>query len=158
MAGVSDAPRRFNSSARRRQNPMVILVLRDVVVRRSYAAMLSESGFVALEVPDPSEAADVVSRFLPEIVVTDLGAPALDLARLLRGNPLSESIGLLGLDEALTPEREQVAWTAGFDVTLQLPCQPETLLTELLALLATLVANSENKIVSVPPADPVRRA
>jgi DNA-binding response OmpR family regulator len=157
MAGASDAPRRFNSSARRRQNPMVILVLGDAAVRRSYAATLSESGFVALEVPDPSEATEVVGRFLPEIVVTDLGAPALSLARVLRANPLSESIGLLGLDEALTPEREQLAWTAGFDVALQAPCQPETLLTELLALLATLVANSENLVVQVPAADPLGR-
>jgi DNA-binding response OmpR family regulator len=157
MAGVSDAPRRYNSSARRRQNPMVILVLGDAAVRRAYATTLSESGFVALEVPDPKEATDVVGRFLPEIVVTNLGAPALNLARQLRASPLSESIGLLGLDDALTPEREQIAWTAGFDITLQAPCEPETLLTELLALLATLVANSENLVVSVPAADPVRR-
>jgi DNA-binding response OmpR family regulator len=136
---------------------MVILVLGDAVVRRAYATLLSESGFVALEVPDPKEATDVVSRFLPEIVVTDLSAPALNLARQLRASALSESIGLLGLDAALTPEREQVAWTAGFDATLESPCEPETLLTELLALLATLVANSENMIASVPAADPVRR-
>src|SRR5947209_9888227 len=122
MSSSPNWPRRFNSSAHRRQNPMMILALGDAAERRRHAAFLSESGFVVLEVSDTSEASDFVGRFLPEIVVSDMGSLGLNFARRLRASPLSENVGLVGLAPALTQEREQIARAAGFDAVLEAPC------------------------------------
>jgi CheY-like chemotaxis protein len=123
---------------------MAVIALSDPAERRRFASFLSENGFVVLDASDAQDACSLVSRFLPEIAVCDLGWPDLNLARRLRSDPLSEAMGIVALGPALAPADEQAARAAGVDVVLETPCLPETLLTELLVLLAALIANSDN--------------
>jgi DNA-binding response OmpR family regulator len=143
MAAYSDRPKRFHSSARRRQNPMVLLALANAGERARYAAFLCEQGFVTLEASDAADAASLTARFLPEIVVTDIDRQGVDLARRVRGDTPSGHSGIVGLGPPLPDDRQQAALEAGFDVVLETPCLAETLLTDLLVLLADLVPNSE---------------
>jgi hypothetical protein len=143
MAAYSDRPKRFQSSARRRQNPMVLLALANALERARYAAFLCEQGFVTLEASDPTDAANLAARFLPEIVVGDIDPQGFVLAGKLRSDAPSGHSGIVGLGPALPDDQQQAALDVGFDVVLETPCLSETLLTELLILLADLVPNSE---------------
>jgi DNA-binding response OmpR family regulator len=122
---------------------MVLLALANASERARYAAYLCEQGFVTLEASDADDAVNLAARFLPEIVVGDLDAQGLRLARGVRGESPSGHSGIVGLGPPLANDRQQAALDAGFDVVLETPCLAETLLTELLVLLADLVANSD---------------
>jgi DNA-binding response OmpR family regulator len=122
---------------------MVLLALANPSERARYAAFLCEHGFVTLEASDAADAVNLAARFLPEIVVGDLDAQGLRLARSVRSESPSGNSGIVGLGPPLAAEQQQAALDAGFDVVLETPCLTETLLTELLVLLADLVSNSE---------------
>jgi DNA-binding response OmpR family regulator len=126
---------------------MTVLAMSSAAERHAHAAVLSESGFVVVEASDPSDASNLVGRLLPEIVVVDVGW-GLELPRLLRTGPLSEHVGIVGLGRGLDPEKERDALAAGFDIVLEAPCQPETLLTELLVMLAAINADSDSRLAA----------
>jgi DNA-binding response OmpR family regulator len=127
---------------------MVLLALANAVERARYAAFLCEQGFVTLEASDATDAANLASRFLPEIVVADIDPQGLVLASKLRGDTPWGQSGIVGLGAALPDDRQQAALDVGFDVVLETPCLSETLLTELLVLLADLGPNSETMKVA----------
>jgi DNA-binding response OmpR family regulator len=121
---------------------MVVLAIRDEVVRPSHVSFLKRHGFTVLVTGDTSEAIDLTMRFLPEITVLDLGGGGLEPVRRLRTHSLTSSIGIVALGAAWDDAATARAQAAGCDVVLETPCAPETLLTELLVLLADLVPDT----------------
>jgi DNA-binding response OmpR family regulator len=139
MADVSSGPRRLNSGARRKYNPMVVLAIGDAATRKDHANCLTESGFTVLDAACGEDARDLADRLLPEIVVVDFGLMgALGVARHVREHAMTKNVGVVGLCRGPAADWEQIGRRAGCDAVLAGPCEPMTLLTELLGLLAAL--------------------
>jgi CheY-like chemotaxis protein len=129
---------------------MVVLAMADDPSRREYAPFLAEHGFTVLTAGEASEAAELATRFLPEIVVLDLARNGLGPVQTLRGHQLTTDLGIVALTPDVTEHAVRFAHDAGCDVVLESPCPAETLLTELLVTLAQLMPDSESGSAPVP--------
>jgi CheY-like chemotaxis protein len=142
MAAQSTTPPRRNSGISRRYNPMVVLAIADAASRQRQTRFLTDHGFTVAAVESGPEAVEITTRFLPEIVVLELGDRGADAARSLRSHALTSGVGIVALAPSVGDGHLQIAWDAECDAVLEAPCAPETLLTELLAMLALLAPDS----------------
>ena len=127
---------------------MVVLAIADAASRQRFARFLTDNGFTVQVAESGAEAVDITTRFLPEIVVLELAHRGADTARSLRSHALTRGVGIVALAPNAADSHQQAAWDAECDVFLEAPCAPETLLTELLVMLAILVPDAG--IVSGP--------
>jgi DNA-binding response OmpR family regulator len=121
---------------------MVVLAIADSESRQRYARFLTDHGFTVAVAESGAEAVDITTRFLPEIVVLELARGGADTARSLRSHALTGGVGIVALAPSTADSHQQTAWDAECDVFLEAPCAPETLLTELLVMLAILVPDA----------------
>ena len=62
----------------------LLIIDDDVLVRRSIAVYLRDSGFDVFEAVDAAELQVAVNEFQPELVITDLRMPGADGLQVLR--------------------------------------------------------------------------
>jgi DNA-binding response OmpR family regulator len=121
---------------------MVVLAMADAASRQRYARFLTDHGFTVASAESGAEAALITARVLPEIVVLELANDGANTARNLRSHAVTGGVGIVALAPSADDSHQQTAWDAECDVVLEAPCAPETLLTELLVMLAVLVPDA----------------
>ena len=96
-------------------------------------------GYQVLTAGDGQSAVDLAVQHQPDIIVMDLDLPILsgyDAARRIRGQAGTSAIPLIAATGYSQGSHLDEARLAGFDTVLIKPCDPETLITEILRLLA----------------------
>ena len=94
--------------------------------RRMLGMMLTISGHEVLESGNGIEAIRVASSELPDVAVVDIALPGIDgyeVARRLRADPGTRSMGLIALSGYGQEEDRRCAFEAGFDVHLVKPVE-----------------------------------
>ena len=75
----------------------------DPATRRLFGAKLASAGFEVLYAKDGDEALEMATRFVPDLVVTDIDMPNTDGIKAsfrLRGDPRTKSIPIIFLTNA----------------------------------------------------------
>lgn len=125
-----------NSASGRRAKGVVLFVDDHADTRELYVHVLEFAGYTTHAAGDGFEAWEKASRFLPDVIVTDVGLPRMDgieLCGRLRANDATAHIpiiALTGFAEATVAER---ARALGIVKVLVKPCSPELLLAEISA-------------------------
>ncbi|MCH8620034.1 response regulator [Undibacterium sp. TS12] len=108
-----------------------ILVVDDDEVLASYfEAILSSAGMHVKSINDPAEILDVMKKFKPELVLTDLNMPVcsgLEMAQIIRQNNRYLDIPIVFLSGET--QQEIVAIETGADDFLSKPVDPEKLIS-----------------------------
>ena len=94
--------------------------------RRMLGLVLTLSGHEVLESGNGIEAIHVASSEHPDVAIVDIGLPGIDgleVARRLRANPGTCSIGLIALSGYGQEEDRRCALEAGFDLHLVKPVE-----------------------------------
>lgn len=111
---------------------VVLLIEDNGLVRRGIAAFLSRHRYLAVEARDAHEAAARIAEVVPDLILTDIGLPAVSgvqLLPLLRlWVPGAPVVALTGLPH--------MAEDAGFDAVLVKPLDPDKLLATLSRFIA----------------------
>jgi CheY-like chemotaxis protein len=109
--GIGPAPA---STARR-----VVAVVPDLFFATRIAGTAERLG-VALELPAPGAAREVIRRALPDLVILDLHAPGdpIGLTRALRADPTTRSLRVIGFYAHVDHELREEAIAAGLDQVL----------------------------------------
>jgi DNA-binding response OmpR family regulator len=120
----------------------VLLVEDDPDTRAMYALALSLEHFEVHEAADGPTALSAATKFLPDVIITDLSGPNLDgfeLLEWLQANPTTariRAIVLTGRSDETTPVR---AAALGAQYLLK-PCLPSTLTFHVFCVLANVAA------------------
>ena len=105
--------------------PLQVLVVEDDVdAAESLAALLDMDGHATQIAHDGLEALDAARRFLPDVVLIDLGLPGLDgcnVATQIRREPTFDRTLLVALTGWGREADKQAALAAGFDLHLLKP-------------------------------------
>jgi CheY-like chemotaxis protein len=75
----------------------------DPATRRLFGAKLASAGFEVLYAKDGDEALEMATRFVPDLIVTDIDMPNTDGIKAsfrLRGDPRTKSIPIIFLTNA----------------------------------------------------------
>jgi two-component system cell cycle response regulator DivK len=112
-----------------------ILVAEDNVVNRELLRELLEMrGHSVVEARDGLEALRMIEQSQPDLLLLDIGMPALDgygVVRKIRENPGSAALRVLAVTAyAMQGDREKIL-TAGFDGYLSKPINPQFLMQEI---------------------------
>lgn len=94
--------------------------------RRMLGLMLTISGHEVLESGNGIEALHVASSARPDVAIVDIALPGIDgyeVARRLRADPGTRSMGLIALSGYGQEEDRRCAYEAGFDVHLVKPVE-----------------------------------
>jgi DNA-binding response OmpR family regulator len=113
----------------------VLLAQGDPVTRQTCALVLSEAGFLVKHASDGLKAWQEAATWAPTIVVTDLVLPGLDgleLCRRLRSDDRTTDSLIVGLSKSKSVADYVQAVRTGFDLLLNQPCDPRTLLGEIM--------------------------
>ncbi len=108
-----------------------ILVVEDTPVNMKVVrVLLSRHGFDVHTAGTAEEALEVLERFRPELILTDLQLPGmsgLDLTRKLKSDPATRDIIVLALTAFAMKKDEQRAYDAGCDGYITKPIDTRTL-------------------------------
>ena len=119
-----------------RSRPRHIVIIEDNADFREGLRLLLESwGHRVEEAASGAEGVDIVRRARPEIVLVDLGLPAMDgyaVARAIRSAPGGDAILLVAITGYGRPSDRRQATEAGFDAHLTKPVNPHELAATLL--------------------------
>jgi CheY-like chemotaxis protein len=112
-----------------------ILVAEDNAVNRELLRELLEMrGHSVLEACDGLETLRLIEHSQPDLLLLDIGMPALDgfgVVRKIRENPDSAALRVLAVTAyAMQGDREKIL-TAGFDGYLSKPINPQFLIQEI---------------------------
>lgn len=111
----------------------VLLVDHDEDSRIMYSAMLQHHGFVVVEARDGEEGLRLARRMVPDVVIVDLHARALDgctLVRMLKARKATARVQAIVLTTDVSPSSHERAREAGCALVVMKPVRP----TELIAL------------------------
>ena len=125
--------------ARGRRRPIVLIVDDSPDSRSMYAEFLSFEGFDVLEADNGGEAIATARRESPDVVVMDVGLPAIDgieATKILRADPVTKDLLILALS-GHGREVEKRALDAGANRYVRKPCVPNDLVEHLRALLVS---------------------
>jgi CheY-like chemotaxis protein len=81
----------------------ILLADDDPATRRLFGAKLSSAGFEVLYAKDGNEELEMATRFVPDLVITDIDMPNTDGIKAsfrLRGDPRTEHIPIIFLTNA----------------------------------------------------------
>jgi CheY-like chemotaxis protein len=123
-----------------RRSLHVLVVDDDVDTRDMYALFFAYAGLEVTTASSASQALPQIDANPPDVVIADIAMPGMDgvdMCRRIRLSPDRQEIALLVLTGlALTAPHVERAIAAGADSLLLKPCLPETLLDEMLQVLA----------------------
>ena len=108
----------------------VLVVEDNVDAAESLAEILKLHGFSCAVAFSGSEGLEVARRFQPQVIVCDVGMPAMDglsFARQLRLDQSLRAVRLVALSGHVQPEHVQCALDAGFDCHIGKPADIERL-------------------------------
>lgn len=109
----------------------VVLVEDHDDTRAAERMMLEQSGYTVVEARTGFDALALSLATRPGVVLLDMILPGIDgcqLARMLRANPSTRGVGLIGLSVSCAPEDRANALDAGCDEFLPKPVPPRRLL------------------------------
>lgn len=115
----------------------VLLVEDAPFLRYAFGRLLRLHGFDVMEANDGREALACLSKFRPQMIVTDLMMPGMDgveLIERLRADPETADVPVVAITAEATEQAEQRARRAGVDDFLVKPIDLPTLLDRLRAL------------------------
>jgi len=115
----------------------VLLVEDAPILRYAFGRLLRLHGFEVMEANNGREALACVSKFRPQLIVTDLTMPIMDgvvLIERLRADPETADVPVVAITAEATEQAEQRARRAGVDDFLAKPIDFNTLLDRLHAL------------------------
>ena len=115
----------------------ILVVDDDVDARRIARTWLEGAGRRVVEACDGRECLRVARDEQPDVILLDLVLPDIDgweAARMLRADPATASIAILGLTGLAFPVLRKRAVEAGCDLVLTKPVSPTRLLQEIDAL------------------------
>jgi two-component system, cell cycle response regulator DivK len=121
------------------ERPLVLLVEDDRDGRLLFATWLHDAGFRVDTAHNGHQALDRALEALPDAIVTDLHIPGIDgyeLTRRLKSDPRTSAIPVLAVTGygpfTMDPSR---AHRAGCDAVLPKPCEADSLVSTLRALI-----------------------
>src|SRR5262245_12557970 len=129
-----------------RREPLILVVDDDEDSYNLYSDCLAMAGFSVVGANDGTEALDLATRLLPDLIVMDLGLPILDgceATRRLREDPRTRVTPILALTGFVQPYYIELARQAGCDAFLGKPCPLERLLAEARRLTGQAAALAE---------------
>ncbi|HEX2567556.1 MAG TPA: response regulator [Burkholderiales bacterium] len=113
-----------------RQEPRRVLVIEDDLdTAQSLAFLLRDFGHEVHYAINVNAALSIASRFLPEVVLVDLGLPdgeGADVAKRLRRHPQMKSIRIVAITGRGLEHRDE-ALRAGCDDFVRKPVEPDVL-------------------------------
>ena len=115
----------------------VLLVEDAPILRYAFGRLLRLHGFEVMEANNGREALACLSKFRPQLIVTDLTMPIMDgvvLIERLRADPETADVPVVAITAEATEQAEQRARRAGVDDFLAKPIDFNTLLDRLHAL------------------------
>ena len=115
----------------------VLLVEDAPILRYAFGRLLRLHGFEVMEANNGREALACLSKFRPQLIVTDLTMPVMDgvvLIERLRADPETADVPVVAITAEATEQAEQRARRAGVDDFLAKPIDFNTLLDRLHAL------------------------
>jgi CheY-like chemotaxis protein len=115
------------SAARRRR---VLIVEDSVDARESLRLLLELAGHEVDTAEDAASSLDKVRVFQPDVALIDIGLPGMDgyqLAQALRQSPHARGLRLIALTGYGQVEDQRKALSAGFDLHLTKPVDPDRL-------------------------------
>ena len=126
-----------------------VLIAEDNAVNRELLRELLElRGYAVLEACDGQEALRVIEHTQPELLLLDIGMPALDgfaVMRRIRENPRLARLPVVAVTAyAMQGDRERIL-NSGFDGYLSKPVNPSALTEELDRLLTKQGIQSANR-------------
>jgi CheY-like chemotaxis protein len=114
----------------------LVLVIDDVEDNRDvYAQVLRHEGVAVATAADAIQGLALAAQLRPAVIVLDLGLPVIDgweVARRLKGSPLTSSIPVVALTGHATKEAKDLAFAAGVDEFCTKPCLPADLVRVIL--------------------------
>ncbi len=116
------------------QNLRLLLVEDAPFLRYAFGRLLRLHGFEVFEANDGREALECVSKFRPQLVVTDLMMPVMDgveLIERLRADPATADLPVVAITADATEQAEQRAREAGAVDFITKPIDLPTLLDRL---------------------------
>jgi signal transduction histidine kinase len=115
----------------------VLVVDDEADAREVMALTLREAGAQPTTAASVAEALETLATTIPHAVVSDIAMPGstgYDLARTLKGNPLTASIPLIAVTAYTRAEDREHALAAGFDAHVAKPFDPRALVRLLAGL------------------------
>ncbi|MBV8314981.1 MAG: response regulator, partial [Planctomycetaceae bacterium] len=115
----------------------VLLVEDAPILRYAFGRLLRLHGFEVMEANNGREALACLSKFRPQLIVTDLTMPVMDgvvLIERLRADPETADVPVVAITAEATEQAEQRARREGVDDFLAKPIDFNTLLDRLHAL------------------------
>jgi signal transduction histidine kinase/ActR/RegA family two-component response regulator len=131
MLAMSGATEEKSSASRALHKACRVLLIEDNEdSRQTLATVLALCGHHVIEAGDGAEGVRIANAEQPEVAVVDIGLPGIDgyeVARRLRAAATDHRIGLIALTGYGQAEDRERALSAGFDMHLSKPVQPERL-------------------------------
>ena len=117
-----------------------VLVADDIPDNRQmYAEYLEYEGYRVEQACNGEEAVALAGALMPDLIVMDLSMPTMDgweATRLLKGDPVTQSIPILVVSGHAFGPAELRARDAGADGFVTKPCLPAQLVEKIAAMLA----------------------
>jgi CheY-like chemotaxis protein len=120
--------------------PLVLIVDDDRDNREGYAEYLGGLGFRVTEAETGPAAVQSALREMPNVILMDLQLPGVDgweITRQLKAEPITERIPIIAVSAHVFPTDISRAFEAGCAKFLKKPCDPEKVLEEIRAVLAS---------------------
>jgi len=107
-----------------------ILIIEDNLLNLELARDLLEArGFVVYTAPTAEEGIRIAGEILPDLVLMDFGLPGMDglgATKVLKANPATRHLTVVGLTAHAMKGDEEIALKAGCDGYLTKPIQTRT--------------------------------
>lgn len=130
-AGSAIVPGELTDTGIRRSLPVALVVDDSISARRTLAQIVRDAGYEVRTAKDGLEAATLIEKRCPDILLTDLEMPrmnGIELASHVRGNPASADLPVIMVTSRSTEKHRQLAHSAGVDVYLTKPFSEDQLL------------------------------
>ncbi|MFN2233842.1 MAG: response regulator [Anaerolineales bacterium] len=118
--------------------PKLLIVDDEADTLRLVSLMLDRQGYEILTAKDGNTALEIVVNENPDLILLDVMMPDMDgveVAKILRGNPETESIPIIMFTAKSQVEDKITGLEAGADVYLTKPTQPRELFAQVKAVL-----------------------
>lgn len=130
-ADAGPVPGELTDTGIRRSLPVALVVDDSISARRTLAQIIRDAGYEVRTAKDGLEAATIIEKRCPDILLTDLEMPrmnGIELTSHVRGNPASADLPVIMITSRSTDKHRQLAESAGVDVYLTKPFSEDQLL------------------------------
>lgn len=118
--------------------PVALVVDDSLSARRALINIANDAGYETMSAQDGLDAADIINKKQPDIVLLDMEMPrmnGIELASHIRSNESIKHLPIIMITSRTTDKHKEAALTAGVNVYLSKPFQEDELLDSMHALL-----------------------